>query len=152
MTEATSQALSVEINPKTVDGLKKVIKAEIPDTFNRVDAKDLTLWRSPKKTIHITVQRPPSAHAPLAVPVPVRARSSTPFSDESRAGTPLSGDLRDAIKNITDKVFRNRIKTCRLSRQLRARRIFFATHYNWYSGATEGPTIFESVLRPIVQD
>ncbi|KAF9095501.1 hypothetical protein BGX27_001265 [Mortierella sp. AM989] len=30
---------------ESIGGLKKAIKAEIPDTFNGVDAKDLTLWR-----------------------------------------------------------------------------------------------------------
>ncbi|KAF8919094.1 hypothetical protein BGZ58_004701, partial [Dissophora ornata] len=30
---------------KTVDGLKKAIKDENPDTFSSIDAKDLTLWR-----------------------------------------------------------------------------------------------------------
>ncbi|KAI1290548.1 hypothetical protein EDD11_009178, partial [Mortierella claussenii] len=44
-------------------------------------------------------------HTPIAVPVPVRARSSTPFSDESRPSTPLSGDLRADIKKITDRFF-----------------------------------------------
>ncbi|KAF9152796.1 hypothetical protein DFQ26_000785, partial [Actinomortierella ambigua] len=29
----------------TIDDLKKLIKAEIPDTFNGIDAKDLSLWR-----------------------------------------------------------------------------------------------------------
>ncbi|KAF9272527.1 hypothetical protein BGZ68_002332, partial [Mortierella alpina] len=44
--EATSQAFSVDIDKtKTVDHLKKFIKTEIPDTFNGVDAKDLTVWR-----------------------------------------------------------------------------------------------------------
>ncbi|KAG0039904.1 hypothetical protein BGZ82_006161 [Podila clonocystis] len=44
--EATSNAFSVEIDSsKTVDGLKKLIKTENPDTFNGVDAKELTLWR-----------------------------------------------------------------------------------------------------------
>ncbi|KAF9096994.1 hypothetical protein BGX23_010037 [Mortierella sp. AD031] len=42
-------------------------------------------------------------HAP--VPVPLRARSSTPLSDDSRPGTPLSGDLHTDIKKITDKFF-----------------------------------------------
>ena len=75
----------------------------------------------PEDTIHIIVQRPSpgnvallllhslTAHevhcsnlihtpvhsdivqTPIAVPVAVRARSSTPFSDESRPNTPLSG-------------------------------------------------------------
>ena len=77
----------------------------------------------PDETIHIIVQRPPPGNVallvsmtaphsfaqltltptlhcsdivqtPLAVPVPVRARSSTPFSDESRPGTPLSGKCK----------------------------------------------------------
>ncbi|KAF9543483.1 hypothetical protein EC957_000844 [Mortierella hygrophila] len=42
MTEATSQAFSVEIDSsKTVNTLKTLIKPEISDTFNGVDAKDL---------------------------------------------------------------------------------------------------------------
>ncbi|KAF9091892.1 hypothetical protein BGX23_004802, partial [Mortierella sp. AD031] len=57
----------------------------------------------PEDTIHIIVQRPPLVHAPVALPV--RARSSTPFSDDSRPGTSLSGDLRADIKKITDKFF-----------------------------------------------
>ncbi|KAG0014800.1 hypothetical protein BGZ81_000252 [Podila clonocystis] len=44
--EATSHAFSIKIpSSDTVDDLKKLIKIEIPDTFNGVDAKDLTLWR-----------------------------------------------------------------------------------------------------------
>ncbi|KAI8595060.1 hypothetical protein EDD21DRAFT_425759 [Dissophora ornata] len=124
-----------------------LIKTKNPDTFNGVDAKELTLWRvsiqdddndgdddddddvpillatlskkkklrpttelsdvfkegAPKKTIHIIVQQPSPVHAP------VPARSLTPLpgqlSDESRPGTPLSGDLRVDIKKITDKFF-----------------------------------------------
>ncbi|KAK3818233.1 MAG: hypothetical protein JOS17DRAFT_721674 [Linnemannia elongata] len=44
--EATSNAFSVKIpSSDTIDDLKDHIKAKIPDTFNGVDAKDLTLWR-----------------------------------------------------------------------------------------------------------
>ncbi|KAF9538454.1 hypothetical protein BGW38_009999, partial [Lunasporangiospora selenospora] len=44
--EATSQAFSVEIDPsKTVDHLKKLIKAEKPNDFHDIDADKLTLWR-----------------------------------------------------------------------------------------------------------
>ncbi|KAF9080259.1 hypothetical protein BGX23_002403, partial [Mortierella sp. AD031] len=39
------------------------------------------------------------------VPVPLRARSSTPGLDSSRPGTPLTGDLHVDIKKITDKFF-----------------------------------------------
>jgi hypothetical protein len=43
--EATSQAFSVEIDPtKTVDGLKKVIKAEKTPRFDDIAADELTLW------------------------------------------------------------------------------------------------------------
>ncbi|KAF9081347.1 hypothetical protein BGX29_004571, partial [Mortierella sp. GBA35] len=43
--EATTNAFPVEIESfKTIGDLKKLIKTEIPDTFNGVDAKDLTLW------------------------------------------------------------------------------------------------------------
>ncbi|KAF9088772.1 hypothetical protein BGX27_002629 [Mortierella sp. AM989] len=46
LVDGEANAFSVEIEPtKTVDALKKLIKTEIPDTFNGVDAKDLTLWR-----------------------------------------------------------------------------------------------------------
>ncbi|KAF9299830.1 hypothetical protein BGZ74_008605 [Mortierella antarctica] len=44
--DTTSQTFSVEIDPtKTVDGLRKAIKTEIPGTFNGIDGKDLTLWQ-----------------------------------------------------------------------------------------------------------
>ncbi|KAG0211855.1 hypothetical protein BGX28_007310 [Mortierella sp. GBA30] len=44
--EATSDAFSVEIDPiKTVDSLKKVIKAEKASDFHDVDANNLILWR-----------------------------------------------------------------------------------------------------------
>ncbi|KAG0061975.1 hypothetical protein BGZ89_011018 [Linnemannia elongata] len=44
--QAASNAFSVKIpSTHTVDDLKKLIKVEIPDTFNGLDAKDLTLWR-----------------------------------------------------------------------------------------------------------
>ncbi|KAF9398197.1 hypothetical protein BGZ94_006079, partial [Podila epigama] len=57
----------------------------------------------PEETVHIIVQRPPQVHAP----VPVRASTPLPghLSDESRPGTPLSGDLHVDIKKITDKFF-----------------------------------------------
>ncbi|KAF9123404.1 hypothetical protein BG015_005318, partial [Linnemannia schmuckeri] len=43
--EATSNAFPVEMeSSQTIGDLKKLIKTEIPDTFNGVDAKDLTLW------------------------------------------------------------------------------------------------------------
>ncbi|KAF9377350.1 hypothetical protein CPB97_010264 [Podila verticillata] len=42
----TSQTFSVEIDPtKTVDGLKKLIKAEKTNDFSDVDADKLTIWR-----------------------------------------------------------------------------------------------------------
>ncbi|KAF9313348.1 hypothetical protein BG006_004179, partial [Podila minutissima] len=44
--ESTSNAFPVEVeSTKTIGDFKKLIKSEIPDTFNGVDAKDLTLWR-----------------------------------------------------------------------------------------------------------
>ncbi|KAG0277967.1 hypothetical protein BGZ97_009804, partial [Linnemannia gamsii] len=44
--ETTSNAFPVEIeSSKTIGDLRKLIKTEIPDTFNGVDAKDLALWR-----------------------------------------------------------------------------------------------------------
>jgi hypothetical protein len=40
------EPFSVEIDPsKAVDGHRDLIKAKIPQTFDGVDAKDLTLWR-----------------------------------------------------------------------------------------------------------
>ncbi|KAF9555551.1 hypothetical protein EC968_008844 [Mortierella alpina] len=57
----------------------------------------------PEETVHIIVQRPPQVHAP----VPIRASTPLPghLSDDSRPGTPLSGDLHVDIKKITDKFF-----------------------------------------------
>ncbi|KAF9317743.1 hypothetical protein BG006_003312 [Podila minutissima] len=44
--EATCNAFSVEIDrSKTVDGLKKLIKAEKTNSFHDVDANELTLWK-----------------------------------------------------------------------------------------------------------
>ncbi|KAF9311595.1 hypothetical protein BG003_007208 [Podila horticola] len=44
--EATSQAFYIEINQtKTVDHLRGAIKDKNPDTFNGVDAMELTVWR-----------------------------------------------------------------------------------------------------------
>jgi hypothetical protein len=44
--ESTSGAFSVKITAaESVDDLKKVIKAENPNQFSDVDAKDLTLWK-----------------------------------------------------------------------------------------------------------
>ncbi|KAF9323290.1 hypothetical protein BG006_001596, partial [Podila minutissima] len=58
---------------------------------------------NPDRNTYIIVQRPPHVHTP------VPARVSTPLSgylsDNSRPGTPLSGDLRADIKKITDKFF-----------------------------------------------
>ncbi|KAG0197482.1 hypothetical protein BGX33_000568, partial [Mortierella sp. NVP41] len=58
---------------------------------------------SPDDNTYIIVQRPPQVHSPIP------ARVSTPLSgylsDNSRPGTPLSGDLRVDIKKITDKFF-----------------------------------------------
>ncbi|KAG0272672.1 hypothetical protein BGZ95_011551 [Linnemannia exigua] len=57
----------------------------------------------PDDTIHIIVQRPPQVHA--LVPAPLHARSSTPLSDDSRPGTPPTGDLRVDINRIRHKFF-----------------------------------------------
>ncbi|KAF9288968.1 hypothetical protein BGZ88_007965, partial [Linnemannia elongata] len=44
--EATSNAFSVKIeSTKTIGSLKDHIKTKILNTFNGIDAKDLTLWR-----------------------------------------------------------------------------------------------------------
>jgi hypothetical protein len=44
--ESTSKAFSVEIEPtQSIGSLKDAIKAKNPDTFNGVDANNLTLWR-----------------------------------------------------------------------------------------------------------
>ncbi|KAG0047408.1 hypothetical protein BGZ89_004943, partial [Linnemannia elongata] len=44
--ESTSSAFPVKISPEdSIGDLKELIKTKIPDTFNGVDAKDLTLWR-----------------------------------------------------------------------------------------------------------
>ncbi|KAK3830462.1 MAG: hypothetical protein JOS17DRAFT_791168 [Linnemannia elongata] len=44
--QATTNAFPVETEPiKTISDFKDLMKAKIPDTFNGVNAKDLTLWR-----------------------------------------------------------------------------------------------------------
>ncbi|KAF9924400.1 hypothetical protein BGZ67_009274 [Mortierella alpina] len=64
------------------------------------DISEVFEQQPPKKTIHIIVH-------PVHAPVPIRA--STPLrghlSDDSRPGTPLSGDLHVDIKKIMDKFF-----------------------------------------------
>ncbi|KAG0339835.1 hypothetical protein BG000_001232 [Podila horticola] len=67
------------------------------------DISDVFKETPPKKTIHIIVQRPPLVHTPI----PARVSSPLPgyLSDNSRPGTPLSGDLHADIKKITDKFF-----------------------------------------------
>ncbi|KAG0020763.1 hypothetical protein BGZ82_011511 [Podila clonocystis] len=46
LVDGESTPFPVEIeSTKTIGDLKDLIKAKIPDTFNGVDAKDLTLWR-----------------------------------------------------------------------------------------------------------
>ncbi|KAF9276057.1 hypothetical protein BGZ68_010295 [Mortierella alpina] len=75
---------------------KKKLKA----TTKLLKVYDIEL---PDDTIHIIVQRPPQVQAP----VPIRASTPLPgyLSDDSRPGTPLSGDLHVDIKKITDKFF-----------------------------------------------
>ncbi|KAF9312447.1 hypothetical protein BG003_006268 [Podila horticola] len=59
--EATSNAFSIKIpSNDTIDDLKDLIKAKIPDTFNGVDAKDLTLWHVSLPVI------PANKHKPIA--------------------------------------------------------------------------------------
>ncbi|KAI1294265.1 hypothetical protein EDD11_008201, partial [Mortierella claussenii] len=82
--------------PKNDKKRLKAVANKVTEVFGNEPAE---------KMILVIVQRPPPVQTPLAVPVPVRARSSTPFSDESRPGTPLSGDLHTDIKKITDRFF-----------------------------------------------
>ncbi|KAI8597586.1 hypothetical protein EDD21DRAFT_385091 [Dissophora ornata] len=58
------------------------------------DVSDVFKETPPKKSIQVIVQRPPPVQTPLAVPVLVRARSFTSFSDEPHPGTALSVDRR----------------------------------------------------------
>ncbi|KAG0197469.1 hypothetical protein BGX33_000595, partial [Mortierella sp. NVP41] len=128
----TSRAFEIEVSAtRTVAHLKDLVKTKQAPAFDDITVDQLNLWRvvipdekqshvitigvlenkaelsnprmrlsklfpeSPDDNTYIIVQRPP----------PVRARSSTPFSDESRPGTPLPGDLHTDIKTITDKFF-----------------------------------------------
>jgi len=60
--DSTSSAFPIKVSPDdSIGDLKKFIKAEIPDTFNGVDAKDLTLWRVSLPVI------PANKHKPIAV-------------------------------------------------------------------------------------
>jgi len=46
LVDGESTSFSVHVDPsETVDDLKVAIKDKNPETFNGVDAKDLTLWR-----------------------------------------------------------------------------------------------------------
>ncbi|KAI1312289.1 hypothetical protein EDD11_002979 [Mortierella claussenii] len=57
--ETSSRAFSVKIPlSSTVDDLKDLIKAKIPDTFNGVDAKDLTVWRVSHRVIAANKHQP----------------------------------------------------------------------------------------------
>ncbi|KAF9113079.1 hypothetical protein BGX30_007091, partial [Mortierella sp. GBA39] len=121
--EATSQAFSVDIDQtKTVDHLKKFIKNEIPDTFNGVDAKDLTLWRvsilitrdnseipilfnniakEEKEKLHpaddlsdIFDEKPPKKTIHIIVQRPSQVHAPIP----ARALTPLPGSLSESSR------------------------------------------------------
>ncbi|KAI1315212.1 hypothetical protein EDD11_001100 [Mortierella claussenii] len=109
--EATPFSVDID-SSKTVDHLKVAIKdislADVPSKSKEEldetdDVSHVFTEQPPKKTIHIIVQQPPPGYvelllssttfqAPIAVPIPVRARSSTPFSDTSRPSTPLLGE------------------------------------------------------------
>ncbi|OAQ26805.1 hypothetical protein K457DRAFT_21801 [Linnemannia elongata AG-77] len=57
--EATSNAFSVKIeSTKTIGSLKDHIKTKIPNTFNGIDAKDLTLWRVDQPVLAANKQNP----------------------------------------------------------------------------------------------
>ncbi|KAI8602094.1 hypothetical protein EDD21DRAFT_372836 [Dissophora ornata] len=70
----------------TLDSLNDDAKEELVPTN---DMSNVFETIPPKRTIHIIVQRPPPVHTPL--PIPVHALTSTPFSDDSRPDSPLSG-------------------------------------------------------------
>ncbi|KAF9085808.1 hypothetical protein BGX23_009357 [Mortierella sp. AD031] len=100
----TLRRVSIPVVPANKHKPVVLNEFEAATEFNPTDdVADVFPDKPSKKTIHIIVERPPPVHAP--VPVPLRARSSTPsyLSDGSRPGTPLSGDLRADIKKITDK-------------------------------------------------
>ncbi|KAG0013939.1 hypothetical protein BGZ82_001959, partial [Podila clonocystis] len=112
--EATANAFSIKIpSNNNVDDLKDLIKAKIPDTFNGVDAKDLTLWR-----VSIPVV-PANKHKPIVLNEFESATELDPTDDISDvfAYKPLKktihiivqrpprGDLRVDIKKITNKFF-----------------------------------------------
>ncbi|KAF9206818.1 hypothetical protein BGZ59_011483, partial [Podila verticillata] len=98
---------SVSIPVVAVDKHKPIILTEIDSTTEldpTDDISDVFEDQPLKKTIHVIVQRPPPQ-----VHTPIPARASTPIpgylSDNSRPGTPLSGDLRVDIRKIANKFF-----------------------------------------------
>ncbi|KAF9280639.1 hypothetical protein BGZ74_002557, partial [Mortierella antarctica] len=102
--QLTLWKVSIPVAPK--NERKEISLADVPskeELDETDDVSDVFKESPPKKTIHVIVQRPLQVHAPLP------ARVSTPLSgylsDQSRPGTPLSGDLRVDIKKITDKFF-----------------------------------------------
>ncbi|KAG0345523.1 hypothetical protein BG005_001273, partial [Podila minutissima] len=112
--EATSNAFSIKIpSSDTVDDLKDLIKAKIPDTFNGVDAKDLTLWRVSIPVVAV------DKHKPIVLNEFESATELDPTDDVSDifaeqppkktihiiVQRPPPGDLRVDIKKIADKFF-----------------------------------------------
>ncbi|KAG0019072.1 hypothetical protein BGZ82_000267 [Podila clonocystis] len=96
--------VSIPIPPPTERKAVFLSEVESPTELDPSDdILDAFTDSPPKKTIRVIVQRPTPVHTPIP------ARASTPLpgylSDNSRPGTPLSGDLRVDIKKITDKFF-----------------------------------------------
>ncbi|KAF9557171.1 hypothetical protein EC968_007782 [Mortierella alpina] len=113
--EATSRAFSVEIDSsKAVDGLRDHIKAKIPDTFDRVDAKDLTLWRVSHSVIAANKHNPVLLST---IDSPIELDPTDDISDVFEEKPPKKtihiivqrpppqGDLHADIKKIRDKFF-----------------------------------------------
>ncbi|KAF9321929.1 hypothetical protein BG006_002504, partial [Podila minutissima] len=102
---------SVEVDPsKTVDHLKKAIKAEKTNVLGDFDADELTLW-------HVSIPDDDDIPIPLdSVPEKKKLKATTKLSKvfigELPEDTihvivqrPQSGDLRVDIKKIADKFF-----------------------------------------------
>ncbi|KAF9131410.1 hypothetical protein BGW39_001840 [Mortierella sp. 14UC] len=125
--EAITKAFPVMIEPtKTIGDLKKLVKAEIPDTLNGVDAKDLTLWRvsipvvsanKPKPIVLNEVESPtrldPTDDVSDVLPdkppkktIHVIVQRPLPGTPVSHPSTPLSLEAwEDLVSSITEDFF-----------------------------------------------
>ncbi|KAG0202027.1 hypothetical protein BGX33_009961 [Mortierella sp. NVP41] len=180
--EAASHAFSVEIDPtKTVDYLRKLIKAEKTNDFSDIDADKLTLWRVtipisddnddipilldnvinkdkkklgpatrlskafpedlPDESIHIIVQRPPSATDP-------NARTSFDVRIEGHIPASLKWQTIPAEASLADLHDQIRVK-CGVTDS--ERRLITIVHPKSFSQDPEDKDVQEPRLRNILK-